>query len=156
VCQYCGCRQVPLIRDYIDEHERVVDLGDATLRALAHDDRVTAVRLVGQMSGLLGDHWRGEEDGVFTVMSEVDPTYAEYVDTLVGEHRSLAAFLEVLDLEIPAHRERLEFELGLLREHIAREEDGLFPATLTTLDGGQWDRAIAAWHDAHPGEQLIE
>jgi len=156
VCQYCGCRQVPLIRDYIDEHERVVDLGDATLRALAHDDRATAHRLVERMSDLLGDHWRGEEDGVFTVMSEADPTYAEYVDTLVGEHRSLAAFLEVLDLEIPAHRERLEFELGLLREHIAREEDGLFPASLTTLDGGQWDRAIAAWHDAHPGEQLIE
>ena len=83
MCQYCGCRQVPLIRDYIDEHERVVDLGDATLRALAHDDRATAGRLVGQMSDLLGDHWRGEEDGVFTVMSQVDPTYAEYVDTLV-------------------------------------------------------------------------
>jgi hypothetical protein len=155
MCQYCGCRQVPLIRDYIDEHERVVDLGDATLRALEHDDRATAHRLVEEMTDLLRSHWRGEEDGVFIVMSEAETSYAEYVDTLVGEHRSLEAFLEVLDLEIPAHRERLRFELGLLREHIAREEDGLFPATLTALTGDQWDRAIGAWKDAHPGEAMI-
>jgi hypothetical protein len=66
----------------------------------------TAHRLVDEMSELLRTHWRGEEDGVFTVMSEADPAYAEYVDTLTGEHRSLAAFLDVLDLEVPVHRDR--------------------------------------------------
>jgi hypothetical protein len=146
---------VPLIRDYIDEHEHVADLGDEALRALVRDDLAAAGRSVTRMSEILARHWQGEEAGIFTVMSESDDTYAEYVDTLVGEHRALAAFLRVLDLDLPAHRQRLEFEVEALREHIAREEDGLFPASLTALTGDQWDRAINAWHRAHPGETMI-
>jgi hypothetical protein len=155
MCQYCGCRQVPLIRDYIEEHEQIVDLGDDALRALERGDVVRARRDVARMSEVLASHWAGEEAGVFTVMSEVDDSYSEYVDVLVGEHRGLAAFLEVFDVSLPAHRERLRLEVGALRDHIGREEDGLFPATLTALSGVQWDRAIAAWKDAHPGEELI-
>lgn len=155
MCQYCGCRQVPLIRDYIEEHEHVVDAGDAALRALDEGDVDRARRSVARMREVLTSHWAGEEAGVFAVMSELDATYAEYVGVLVGEHRSLAAFLEVFEVELPAHRERLRFEVKSLREHIGREEDGLFPATLTALSGDQWDRAIDAWKDAHPGAELI-
>lgn len=155
MCQYCGCRQMPLIRDYIEEHEQVVDVGDDALRALDRGDPDRAVQSLSRMREILTSHWKGEEAGVFAVMSEADSSYAEYVDVLVGEHRSLAAFLEVFDADLPAHRERLRFEVGALREHIGREEDGLFPATLTALSGDQWDRAIEAWKDAHPGEELI-
>lgn len=156
MCQYCGCRQMPLIRDFIEEHEQVADLGDDALRALERDDVGRARRSVALMSEILASHWQGEEAGVFTVMSETDDSYAEYVGVLVGEHRSLAAFLDVIDVELPAHRERLRFEIEALREHIGREEDGLFPATLTALTGDQWDRSIQAWKDAHPGEAMIE
>jgi hypothetical protein len=41
-----------------------------------------------------------------------------------------------------------------LAEHISREEDGLFPATLVTLSGDDWDTSIAAWEAAHPGQRL--
>jgi hypothetical protein len=146
---------MPLIRDFIEEHEQVADLGDEALRALEHADLVTASRCVTQMSEILTSHWQGEEAGIFAVMSEADVSYAEYVETLVGEHRALAAFLNVIDLDLPAHRERLQFEISALREHIVREEDGLFPASLTALTGDQWDRAISAWYGAHPGESLI-
>jgi hypothetical protein len=156
VCQYCGCRQVPLIRDYIEEHEQVADLADEAVRAMERDDVESARRGVARMSELLRSHWQGEEDGVFAVMSEADASYDEYVETLVGEHRALAAFLEVIDLELPAHRARLRFEVAALQEHIGREEDGLFPASLIALNGDQWDRAISAWHMAHPGQALIE
>ncbi|AYG79405.1 hypothetical protein DWB77_01519 [Streptomyces hundungensis] len=40
--------------------------------------------------------------------------------------------------------------VGELHEHIAREEDGLFPASLTALSGDEWDRSMAAWRAAHP------
>ncbi len=30
--------------------------------------------------------------------------------------------------------------LGLLREHILREEDGVFPAALTVLEPAQWEQ----------------
>lgn len=145
---------MPLIRDYIEEHEQVVDVGDDALRALDRGDVDQARESLSRMQEILISHWQGEEAGVFAVMSETDATYAEYVDVLVGEHRSLAAFLEVFDVELPAHRERLRFEVGSLREHIGREEDGLFPATLTALSGDQWDRAIDAWKHAHPGQQM--
>lgn len=145
---------MPLIRDYIEEHEQVVDVGDDALRALDRGDVDQARESLSRMQEILTSHWQGEEAGVFAVMSETDATYAEYVDVLVGEHRSLAAFLEVFDVELPAHRERLRFEVGSLREHIGREEDGLFPATLTALSGDQWDRAIDAWKHAHPGQQM--
>ena len=31
MCHYCGCRHIPLIRDYIAEHEHVLDLGHRAL-----------------------------------------------------------------------------------------------------------------------------
>ena len=52
-------------------------------------------------------------------------------------------------------RDRLREAVFDLREHIAKEEDGLFPASLTALDGEQWDAAMAAWQEAHPGQRMI-
>ena len=39
-------------------------------------------------------------------------------------------------------------------ENGLQEEDGLFPASLIALDGGAWNRSIAAWQEAHPGSRL--
>lgn len=155
MCHYCGCRQVTLIRDYIAEHERVTHLGFEALRALDRGERPAAATMIAEMAVLLRSHWEGEEKGVFTVMAEADELYADYIGPLVSEHRALDAFLTSLDLDLPEHRERLRAELAELDEHISREEDGLFPATLVTLGGPQWDAAIDAWHAAHPGEELM-
>ena len=85
MCQYCGCRQMPLIRDYIAEHEQIVDAGDDALRALDRGDTQKARQSLSQMHQILTSHWAGEEAGVFAVMTEADASYAEYVDVLVGE-----------------------------------------------------------------------
>jgi hypothetical protein len=42
-----------------------------------------------------------------------------------------------------------------LDEHISREEDGLFPASLTALSSSDWGEAMAAWSKAHPGVTMI-
>ncbi len=34
MCHYCGCRVMPLIRDYIAEHERAINHGGGAVRAL--------------------------------------------------------------------------------------------------------------------------
>lgn len=156
MCHYCGCRQIPLIRDYIDEHERVTHLGAEAMHALGRGERATAQRMVAEMAELLRSHWKGEEEGVFRVMAEADELYADYVAPLIREHRELEAFLATIDLDRAEDRKRLQAEMVELGEHISREEDGLFPATLVTLGGSQWDAAIDAWHAAHPGEHLIE
>lgn len=155
MCHYCGCRQIPLIRDYIAEHDLVVDLGGRAVRALGHGQVEEATGLVARMREELRKHWQGEENGVFTVMAAQDPMYADYVAPLVSEHRELEQFLATIDLDSEEHRVRLQREMDDLAEHITREEDGLFPATLVSLSGPEWDLAMAAWHEAHPGESLI-
>lgn len=150
MCHYCGCRQVPLIRDYIAEHERCTDLGGDAVRAIDQEDLDTARRCLTQMAVELASHWQGEENGLFRVMQD-EEQYAEYIAPLVREHRELEALLATVDVAVSADQERIRTTVAELHEHISREEDGLFPASLTSLTGSEWDVSIAAWHQAHRG-----
>jgi len=106
------------------------------------------------MAAELRLHWQGEEKGLFAVMAR-DELYAEHIDPLVREHRDLEALLGAVDLADPADQDRVRTAVFDLHEHIAKEEDGLFPASLTTLSGDEWDASMRAWHAAHPGETMI-
>lgn len=142
-----------LIRDFVDEHERALDHCDRALRAADSGDFDTAHAQLALMTELLLAHWQGEEQGLFAVMSR-EQEYADYIAPLVAEHRELEAFLRRADLSDPADRARLRQEEADLVEHISREEDGLFPASLVMLTGEEWDRAADAWRAAHPGQEL--
>ncbi|OCB10494.1 hemerythrin [Mycolicibacterium porcinum] len=145
---------MPLLRDYIAEHERAVDHGREAVRALDRGELEVARQLLDAMFEELRSHWQGEENGLFAVMHD-DELYAEHIDPLVAEHRELAAFLEVVDLSDADHRKRVRAEIEELYVHIAKEEDGLFPAAVTALDGADWDAAMAGWQAAHPGREMI-
>ncbi|WP_424216456.1 hemerythrin domain-containing protein (plasmid) [Streptomyces sp. BI20] len=153
MCHYCGCREIPLIKEFIAEHEKVTDLAGDAVRALDAGDPATAGALVARMTTELLSHWEGEERGLFRVMEE-DPEYAEYIAALVAEHRELAAFLARADLADPADAARFREAADELHRHIAKEEDGLFPASLTALTGEEWDLSIDAWKSAHPNRGL--
>ncbi|MEW5627774.1 hemerythrin domain-containing protein [Streptomyces hydrogenans] len=148
MCHYCGCRDIPLIKEFIAEHEAVTDLGGDAVRALDAGDRARAAALAAEMAVRLRGHWAGEEAGLFRVMAE-NEEYAGYVSALVAEHRGLDAFLTALDLDDPAQRTAFVHAVDELHEHIAKEEDGLFPASLTELTGDQWDLAMSAWSAVH-------
>jgi hemerythrin-like domain-containing protein len=154
MCQYCGCREMPLLRDYIAEHERAMNRGGDAVRALDRGEHDRARELLAAMADELRSHWRGEEHGLFAVMG-TDELCAEHIAPLVREHRELDALLEAVDLSDSGDRDAVRKAVFDLREHIAKEEDGLFPAALTTLDGEQWDAAMAAWQEAHPGRSMI-
>jgi len=81
--------------------------------------------------------------------------YAEYIAPLVSEHRELAALLATADVADPVDQQRIRAAVAELLEHISKEEDGLFPASLTALTGRDWDESMTAWAEAHPGETLI-
>ena len=68
-----------------------------------------------------------------------EPAYADYIAPLVAEHRQLAELLSTVDVADAADQERIRVAVLELLEHISREEDGLFPASLTTLTGADWD-----------------
>ncbi|MEV0746199.1 hemerythrin domain-containing protein [Streptomyces sp. NBC_00184] len=149
MCHYCGCREIPLIKEFIAEHESVTDAAGGALRALDSGDQGLAAELVARMGRELRAHWQGEEQGLFAVMSG-DEEYAGYIDALVAEHRELAAFLGQVDLGRAEDVVRLREAVDELYHHIAKEEDGLFPASLTALSGDDWDLSMAAWRTAHP------
>ena len=154
MCHYCGCREMPLIRDYIAEHERATNLGGDAVRALDRGELAEAGVLLDAMATELRSHWQGEENGLFAVLGR-DPLVAEHIAPLVVEHRELESLLATADLGDPAHRERIRVAVFELHEHIAKEEDGLFPASLIALGGDEWDASMAAWQAAHPGESMI-
>jgi iron-sulfur cluster repair protein YtfE (RIC family) len=144
-----------LIRDYIAEHERITTLGYRALKAMGHGRLDDAREMIATMRELLVAHWKGEENGVFVPMAAADEATAEYIATLMSEHRDLDTFLADIDLGDEDHVRRFAQEMADLDDHIVREEDGVFPATLVTLSGPEWTAAIDAWHEAHPGEELI-
>src|SRR6185437_5380904 len=113
-----------------------------------------ARELLVAMAEELRTHWRGEENGLFAVMGMND-LFAQHIGPLVREHRELEALLESVDPSDSDDRDRVRKAVFDLYEHIAKEEDGLFPASLTALDGDEWDAATAAWWEAHPGESMI-
>lgn len=101
------------------------------------------------MATVLRAHWRGEENGLFAVMRQ-DDEYTGYIEDLEREHRDLDWLLDTADLVDGDDRQTFLDAEDELHRHIAKEEDGLFPASLTTLVSDDWDRAMAAWREAHP------
>ena len=155
MCHYCGCRSMLLIRDYVAEHERATDLGDDAIRAIDQGDVYAAREFISAMADALERHWKGEENGLFRVMAAREQDYADYVAPLIVEHRELAQLLATVDVSDPADQQRLRVAFEQLDEHISKEEDGLFPASVVTLGGAEWDQSVAAWSEAHPGETMI-
>lgn len=146
---------MPLIRDYIAEHERATNLGGDAVRAIDRGDVAKAHELLGAMGAELRSHWQGEEEGLFAVLGR-DELFAEHIGPLVQEHRELEGLLRTVDLSDPADQQRVRSAVYELHAHIAKEEDGLFPASLTALSGDEWDASMEAWHAAHPGATMID
>ncbi|EGD56280.1 hemerythrin domain-containing protein [Gordonia neofelifaecis] len=146
---------MPLLRDYTAEHETAVNLADDAVRSLDLGDIPRATASAAELAEELRSHWRGEEDGLFAQLLVSGDEFAPYIDPLIAEHRVLDEFLRTMDLATPADQQRFRTQMFDLYAHIAKEEDALFPASVTTLDGPQWDAAITAWRGAHPGRELL-
>ncbi|MGV0787773.1 hemerythrin domain-containing protein [Mycolicibacterium sp. XJ2] len=146
---------MPLIRDYIAEHAYVLNLGGEAVRRIDRGDLDAARQLLAQMAEELSTHWRGEENGLFKVLLR-EELFAEHIEPLIREHRALAILLASVDLTREADRQAIRDAVEDLWEHTRKEEDGIFPASITELDGDDWDAAIFAWHEAHPGRGMVK
>jgi iron-sulfur cluster repair protein YtfE (RIC family) len=151
MCVSCGCPEASLIEQFVAEHEAVTDLAAVAAEALRDEAVHAAHDLLARLAHLLGEHWQGEEEGLFVPLRG-DQAYTEYVDELTAEHRALGRLLESADVRRTFDRQHLLTALDGLRLHVAKEEDGLFPVALTALTGAQWDAAFDAWFRAHPAE----
>ena len=144
-----------MLRDYIAEHERATNCGGEAVRAIDRGDLAHARHLLAEMATVLAAHWQGEETGLFRVMAR-EELFAQHIAPLVREHRELAELLATVDILEPEGQHAVRTAVSDLYEHISKEEDGLFPASLTTLSGDEWDAAMDAWHEAHPATPMIQ
>ena len=140
MCEYCGCQDVEAIKQLTDEHDQIVEMMGAVRAADRRDDLPAMIALSAQLVAALRPHSRIEEEGLFPTMADVFP---DHVAALEAEHRVIesvfAAAGDGRAAADPTWRHRVQATLELLREHILKEQDGVFPAALATLTSDEWD-----------------
>jgi hypothetical protein len=144
MCEYCGCQDVPAIGALTREHDRVIDLIGEVRSAHRDGDMERMAVLTHRIADLLVPHTQVEEQGLFPVL-EAD--FPDQMAELRREHRSVEAVLAescALASWDPAWAARLLGALDLLRWHILKEQDGVFPAALATLRTADWEALDAA------------
>lgn len=143
MCEYCGCQQIASIGELTREHDAVV-AEIAEVRAFLRDHDVeAAAKTSRRIAEILEPHTAVEEGGLFPLMSEEFP---DHIEALEREHRAIEAVLaEAQDAtpSDPAWPDRLLAALDTLRDHILREQDGVFPASLSVVEAEGWEQVEA-------------
>ncbi|WP_217168071.1 hemerythrin domain-containing protein [Streptomyces sp. AC512_CC834] len=143
MCEYCGCQSLTSIDELTREHDAVVALISRVRKARGEGDAVAAAGLARRIAAVLAPHTKVEEHGLFPAMAAEFP---DQIAVLEAEHRRIEAVLaEAADAvpADPAWPDRLLDVLAQLRDHILKEQDGVFPAALTTLTTEQWEAVEA-------------
>ncbi|MBP2706767.1 hemerythrin domain-containing protein [Microbispora sp. RL4-1S] len=139
MCEYCGCQALTVIDELTREHDVVVDLiGDART-AYTAGDVDTMAAIARRIAVVLGPHTEVEEHGLFPAMAVEFP---DHIAGLKAEHRLIEAVLGEAEHGTPANPGwplRLLDILNLLRAHILKEQDGVFPAALASLSTAEWE-----------------
>lgn len=140
MCEYCGCQEIAVIAELTVEHDAVVAAIGTARRELEDGDLLALVDTCRRIAGLLGPHTVVEEEGLFPAMVG---SFPEHVDVLRSEHRQIEAVLSECTGGVPddpTWPARLLPTFHLLREHILKEQDGVFPAALASLSNMEWER----------------
>ena len=140
MCEYCGCQEIAVIAELTVEHDAVVALVGTARRQLEDCDLLALVKTCRRIVELLGPHTVVEEEGLFPAMVDGFP---EHVEALRSEHRQIEAVLSECAHGLPddpTWPSRLSSSFHLLREHILKEQDGVFPAALASLSSTEWER----------------
>lgn len=147
MCSYCGCESISVIGRLMQEHEAIHnaagELRRASERGVLDDVRAR----LSILAGLLEPHVAAEERGLFRELHD-DPEFAPHIDQLCAEHKAIdAAVSRLRDDDLTG----VDALVRLLDGHIAREENGVFPAAATALDGPAWERIVDRLARPAPG-----
>ncbi|MBK7274349.1 MAG: hemerythrin domain-containing protein [Dermatophilaceae bacterium] len=135
MCSYCGCESITTIGDFMAEHIEIVNATTALRLASASHDTAAAPPAAAVLAQMLTTHAHREEVGLFRVLARQEEFTSE-VTTLCGEHGSLDAQLAAI---VAGDLDAVNPLIDALRDHINREENGLFPASAIALSGSEWD-----------------
>lgn len=145
MCSYCGCDSIEVIGRFMAEHVEIINATGA-LRAAVHSaDQAAFEAARAVVATLLWPHTNAEEGGLFRVLAR-DEGFTDHIATLCGEHQTLDGHLAAITPGDDAAMTRFE---NALREHIDKEDNGLFPAAAIALDGPQWEEVHATTPHTH-------
>lgn len=135
MCSYCGCDSIEVIGRFMDEHVEVINATGELREAVAAGGAAELASAKARVGELLWPHTEAEEVGLFTVLRRQDE-FAGHIERLCAEHAGLDEALGAIGAgDLAAMR---DFE-DLLREHINKEDNGLFPAAAVALAGAEWE-----------------
>jgi hemerythrin-like domain-containing protein len=147
MCEYCGCRQIQPLAELMDEHLALLDAAsEVELAASRRADDVVAG--LHRLAGLLDRHVRREEDGVFAAL-RASGEFLEEVAELEQEHADFHAGIARLDPAAAGFTDDLRAMFRHLSDHIDKEDLGIFPVSVVTLEASGWD-IVARAHAAQP------
>lgn len=149
MCEYCGCQSLASIDELTREHDEVVRLISHLRPARESGDVARMAQVAREITRVLGPHTRVEEHGLFPALAGDFP---EQIAALEAEHRRVEAVLaEAADgvtPSDPAWPDRLVGAMAMLRGHILKEQDGVFPAALANLGTEEWEAVEAVRAEA--------
>ena len=143
MCEYCGCQAISAVAELTREHDAVLGHVRTAGHAARSGDDAAASAACVVLLDLLGPHTAVEEQALFPAMAR---EYPEHVGVLRAEHASVDRVLrEVASTGSAVHgwQARLVRALDVLSAHVFKEQDGLFPAAVTTLSADDWDAVDA-------------
>jgi hemerythrin-like domain-containing protein len=143
VCEHCGCRGVEPIAQLMDEHFAMLDLSETARRLLAAGDRHSAWEVLGTLGQQLDDHVRREEAGVFKALRD-QGEFVDAIQELEAEHGAFDEAISDLGLDDADLEARVGTLLDELSLHIDKENLGIFPVAVVTLNGAGWATVTAA------------
>jgi hemerythrin superfamily protein len=139
MCSYCGCQALPVIRLLTVQHELAINKFGEVRRASEAGAVEQCQKFARDLANLLAVHNKLEEEGLFNAL-ESDQDFGETLAKSRLEHDEIDQIVARIisgEIDLVMQLERL------LRDNISNEENGLFPASAVTLDGGAWDRIEA-------------
>lgn len=120
------------------EHEHLVNFTGDLYRARESGDPATVAKALEQLDALLHPHTHAEERGLFTVLRR-NPEFTDHVDGLCAEHAGLGAMADEIrggDFEV------IDKFIAALRDHMDKEDNGLFPAAAIEFESPDWEDVV--------------
>ncbi len=134
MCSYCGCRALDEVAELNAQHDAIVNATGPVRKAAEVHDKESVYEHTASLIALLDPHVIQEEQGIFAELRKREE-FTEHIDALCSEHEQLhALFARVSSGEISLVPQAISF----LRDHIEKEENGIFPAAAIELEGTIW------------------
>jgi iron-sulfur cluster repair protein YtfE (RIC family) len=127
----------------MDEHFDLLDLSGTARRLLAAGDRPGAWSVLGTIAQRLDEHVRREEAGVFRALLDQEE-FVDAIQELESEHLAFDEAISELGLDDVDLEARVGTLLDELSLHIDKENLGIFPIAVVTLNGAGWATVTAA------------